>query len=95
MDSLLQGCKGVTGYLDDILVVGPTVAGHLKNLSVVLEKLDKAGLRLNKGKCCFLKSSVEYLGHIIDSQGLLSTTEKVKVIQNGPKPKNVAELSPF
>ena len=29
MDSLLQGCKGVTAYLDDILVAGPTVAGHL------------------------------------------------------------------
>ena len=95
MDSFLQGCKGVTGYLDDILVAGPTVAGHLENLSVVLEKLDKAGLRLNKGKCSFLKSSVEYLGHIIDSQGLLSTTEKVKVIQDALKPKNVTELSPF
>ena len=45
MDSLLQGCKAVTAYLDDIQVVDSTVAGHLENLSAVLDKLDKAGLR--------------------------------------------------
>ena len=94
-DSLLQGCKGVTAYLDDILVAGSTVAGHLENLSAVLHKLNKAGFGLNRGKCSFIKSSVEYLGHIIDSQGLHPTTEKVKAIQDAPKPKNVTELRPF
>ena len=54
MDSLLQECNGVTAYLDDILVAGSNVAGHLENLSAVLDKLDKAGLQLNKENCCFL-----------------------------------------
>ena len=95
MDSPFQGCKGVTAYLDDILVAGSTVAEHLENLSVVLNKLDEAGLRLNKEKCFFLRPSVEYLGHIIDSQGLHPTTEKVKAIQDALKPRNVAELRSF
>ena len=95
MDSLRQGCKEVTAYLDDILVSSLTVAGHLENLSAVLDKLDKAGLQLNREKCSFLKSSVEYLGHIIDCLGLDPTTEKVKAIQDAPKPKNVAELRSF
>ena len=95
MDSLLQGCKGVTAYLNDILVAGLTFASHSENLSAVLDKLDKAGLQLNREKCSFLKSSVEYLGHIIDSQGLHPTTEKVKAIQDAPKPKKVAELRSF
>ena len=67
MDSLLQGCKVVTAYLDDILLAGSTVADYLENLSAVLDKLDKAGLRLNREKCSFLKPSVAYLGHVIDS----------------------------
>ena len=69
MDSLLQGCKGVTAYLDDILVAESTVADYLENLSAVLDNLDKAGLRLNREKCSFLKPYVAYLGHLIDSQG--------------------------
>ena len=61
----------------------------------MLDKLDKAGLRLNRGEYSFLKSSVEFLGHIIDSQGLHSTTKEVKAIQDVPKPKNVTELRSF
>ena len=70
MKTLLQDCKGVTVYLDNILVTGLSVENHLYNLKVVLSKLDKAGLHLNKDKCKFMKTKVEYLGHIIDREGL-------------------------
>ena len=89
MESLLQSCQGLSVYLDDILVTGST------NLDVVLSKLSAAGLRMKRSKCFFLKPSVEYLGHIIDERGLHPTTEKVKAIQEAPKPKNVAELRSF
>ena len=91
--SLLQSCQGVSVYLD-ILVTGSTEADHLQNLDV-LSKLSAAGLHLKRSKCFFLKSSVEYLGHIIDERGLHPTTENVKAIQEASKPKNVAELRSF
>ena len=68
METLLQDCKGVTIYLDDILVTGSSVENHLENLKVVLGKLDKAGLHLNKDKCKFRKTKVEYLGQVIDHE---------------------------
>ena len=37
---------------------------------VVLERLLNAGFRLNKAKCKFFQSSVVYLGHVIDGEGL-------------------------
>ena len=46
MDSLLQGLKHVIVYLDDILITGTTYEEHLKNLEEVLERLQKAGLRV-------------------------------------------------
>ena len=42
-----------------------------------------------------MTDSVEYLGHIVDSEGLHSTEEKVKAIVNAPSPSNVTELRSF
>ena len=95
METLLQGIKGVLVYIDDILVTGPTLEEHLSTLDKVLEKLGRAGLRLNKPKCFFLQPSIEYLGHIIDKDGLHPTEEKVRAIKEAPKPRNVSELRSF
>ena len=95
METLLQGIKGVLVYIDDILVTGPTLEEHLSTLDKVLEKLGTAGLRLNKPKCFFLQPSIEYLGHIIDKDGLHPTEEKVRAIKEAPKPRNVSELRSF
>ena len=66
MKNLFQGCKGVSVYLDDLLVTGSTVKEYLENLDKVLGILATAGLTLNQTKCKFLLPSVEYLGHVID-----------------------------
>ena len=95
MENLFQGCKGVSIYLDDILVTGSTIDNHLQNLNRVLSILATAGLKLNKAKCAFLMPQVEYLGHIIDQHGLHPTKEKVKAIREAPQPHNVNELRSF
>ena len=50
---------------------------------------------MNKQKCSFLLKKIEYLGHIIDSQGLHPTEEKIRAIKNAPQPKNISELRAF
>ena len=42
-----------------------------------------------------MQSSVEYLGHRIDAEGLHTTAEKLKAIVEAPKPTNVQELCSF
>ena len=42
-----------------------------------------------------MRPKIEYLGHIIDAEGLHPTEEKVKAIREAPKPKNVGELRSF
>ena len=95
MENLLQGIKGVSVYIDDILISGSTVEEHLQTLDKVLERLNNAGLRLNKYKCFFLRSWIKYLGHIIDKDGLHPTKEKVQAIREAPTPRNVGELRSF
>ena len=78
MDNLFQVVKGVSVYINDILITGATVEEHAQTLDKVLQILKTAGLKLNQIKCFFLHSEVEYLGHIIiDKDGLHPTTEKV------------------
>lgn len=95
MKGLLQGMDGVIVYIDNILVTGKTRTEHIKTLDEVLARLGKAGLHLNKNKCVFLAPSVSYLGFCIDSQGLHPLPEKVRAIQDAPKPSNVTELKSF
>ena len=95
MENLLQGINGVCVYFDDILVTGSSSEDHLQNLDKVLTKIDEAGLRLKRSKCSFMMSKIEYLGHVIDEHGIHPTEDKVKAIQEAPRPKNVSELRSF
>lgn len=67
MDTILQGIPNVICYIDDILVTGSTDEDHLRNLAEVFSQLEKHGMRINQGKCKFMQSSVEYLGHQTDA----------------------------
>lgn len=95
METLLQGLDGVSVYLDDILVSGRSLEEHLTRLAGVLDRLEKSGMRLNQQKCSFLGSKIEYLGHIIDIEGIHPTSDKVKAIQEAPSPANISQLRSF
>lgn len=92
MDTLLQGLRGVSVYLDDILIAGKSIDDNLENLEAVLQKLQAAGLRLNRKKCLFCHTSLEHLGHVISEHGIQPTEDKVHAIKEAPPPKNVGEL---
>ena len=89
METVLQGIPNV---IDDILVTSATDEELAKMLSLVLERLERAGFRACKSKCKFMQPSVTYLGHKIDWQGLHPPKEKVRVVQDAPSPKSVTEL---
>ena len=95
MDSLFQGLKSVSVYIDDILVTGSSIDEHLSNLDKVLAKLKEAGLRLKRSKCIFLAERVKYLGYIIDQHRLRPTEAKVQAIKEAATPSNITELRAF
>ena len=92
MDQIFQGLNGVQCHLDDIIVTGKTEEEHMHNLQAVLQRIKEYGLRLRKEKCSFLKGSVEYLGHVISSQGIHPSPKNIEAIQKIAGPTNVTEL---
>ena len=95
IEKVLQGLPGVKVYLDDILVSGRTEPEHLSNLGRVFERLTAFGLKLNRDKCEFSRDSLEYLGHVIDAQGIHKSADKIAVILDAPKPTDVSSLKSF
>ena len=72
MEQILQGIPGLVVFMDDIELTGTTAEEHLDRL----QRLEEHGLRLQKSRSEFLKDRVEYLGHIIDKDGLHPVPEK-------------------
>lgn len=95
METLLSGIDGVSCWLDDICVTGPNKQVHLERLREVLQRLKDAGLRLQKEKCEFFKSSVTYLGYVINKNGLQSCPGKVQAILNSPDPTDITGVKRF
>ena len=82
-------------YLDDIIIFSKTLEEHISRLQVVFQKLDEAGLRLKPSKCEFFKDRLEYLGHIVSSQGIKTNPKKIAAIGNWPQPKNITQVRSF
>ncbi|KAG8201895.1 hypothetical protein JTE90_027373 [Oedothorax gibbosus] len=95
MEKMMQGQPGSSVYLDDLLVTGKDENEHLLHLDQILARLSDAGVKLHPGKCEFLKSSMEYLGHGIDRRGLHPVEAKLRAIEEAPSPKNIEELRSF
>lgn len=95
IDKVLAGIPKVICYLDDILVAGSDKKDHLNTLSLVFERLNAAGFKLNKSKCQFEKKSMTYLAHRIDAEGLHPTDTKLKAILDAPIPRDVTQLKSF
>ena len=67
-------------YIDDILVFSKTEKEHAGHLRAVLECLLKAGLRAKLSKCSFAMQSIDFCGHIVDSEGIRPEHDKVAAI---------------
>jgi hypothetical protein len=95
MNEILEGLPGVVCLVDDILVHGSNEEEHKSRLFAVLDRIRKAGVTLNTGKCVFAQTSTRFLGHFINADGIQAETEKTSAITNMETPKSVPELRRF
>ena len=89
---ILKGIEGVICYFDDILCHSKDTAEHEELLKLVHQRLEEAGLQLNKDKCEYRKTEVTFLGHVVDSNGCRPELSKVEAIRGLPEPSDVNEL---
>jgi len=82
-------------YLDDIIIFSNSFEEHLERLNLVMTRLQECGIKLNAEKCFLMKKSVNFLGHVVSSEGVATDPSKIEKIKNYPKPANADELRSF
>lgn len=82
-------------YLDDIIIYSNSISTHFSRLESVFQRIEKYNLKLKGSKCEFFQTKVQYLGHVVSSQGVETDSEKIKVLKEWPVPTSVKELRKF
>ena len=93
LGGLLQNICEV--YLDDIIVYAQSEEELLQNLRQVFVRLEQYNITLNPAKVKVGLTSVEYVGHKIDSEGLSFSEAKREDVWTTPLPKTRRELKSF
>lgn len=91
----MEGLRGVRNISDDIIVFGENQLEHDKNLEAVFKRLSERNLTLNKDKCEFNKSQLEFYGYVFSANGISADSQKVDAIKIAEIPKNVSEVRSF
>nr|GEU49891.1 putative reverse transcriptase domain-containing protein [Tanacetum cinerariifolium] len=87
MDLMNRVCKPyldkfVIVFFDDTLIYCHNKEEHANHLRIILELLRKEKLYANFSKCDFWIRTVQFLGHLIDSQGLHVDLAKIEEVKN-------------
>ncbi|KAG0436055.1 Retrovirus-related Pol polyprotein from transposon [Dictyocoela muelleri] len=70
MNKVLKDVKNVHIYLNDILVYTSNMEEHIKTLSIIFERIRNNNMSINFEKSKFGVSEIDFLGHIINENGI-------------------------
>ncbi|GJR13938.1 putative reverse transcriptase domain-containing protein [Tanacetum coccineum] len=100
MDLMNRVCKPyldkfVIVFIDDILIYSKNKKEHEEHLKLILELLKKEELYAKFSKCEFWIPKVQFLGHVIDSEGIYVDPAKIESIKYWTSPKSPTEIHQF
>ncbi|GJV90361.1 putative reverse transcriptase domain-containing protein, partial [Tanacetum coccineum] len=78
-------------FIDDILNYSRNKEEHANHLRIILELLRKEELYAKFSKCDFWISIMQFLGHVIDSQGIHVDPANIEAVKNLASPTTPIE----
>ncbi|GJS95104.1 putative reverse transcriptase domain-containing protein [Tanacetum coccineum] len=82
-------------FIDDILIYSKNKQEHEEHLKLILKLLKKEELYAKFSKCEFWIPKVQFLGHVIDSEGIYVDPSKIESIKDWTSPKSPTEIRQF
>nr|GFC78288.1 putative reverse transcriptase domain-containing protein [Tanacetum cinerariifolium] len=100
MDLMNRVCKPyfdkfVIAFIDNILIYSKDEKEHEEHLKTILELLKKEELYAKFSKCEFWIPKVQFLGHVIDSQGIHVDPAMIESVKDWTSPKSPMEIHQF
>jgi len=76
-------------YIYDVLSYSRSFSDHFIHLRLILTRLSDAGLRLRADECIWAQHKLPYLGFVLSAQGVQPDPNKLTIIKDAKRPKNV------
>ncbi|KAI3797433.1 hypothetical protein L1987_32690 [Smallanthus sonchifolius] len=100
MDLMNRVCRpmldrSVIVFIDDILNYSKNEGDHACHLKEVLEALMREKLYAKFSKCAFWLREVQFLGHVINPNGIMVDPAKIMTVRDWDIPKTPTEIRSF
>ena len=95
MSDMVHDLPGCEAIIDDLIIWGKDMEEHDARLKAVMQRVRENNLKLSVDKCEFRKDRVSYVGHVLTAEGVKPDYEKIRAVQEMPRPQNVSELHTF
>ncbi|GJU71437.1 putative reverse transcriptase domain-containing protein [Tanacetum coccineum] len=100
MDLMNRVCKPyldkfVIVFIDDILIYSRSEKEHEAHLKTILDLLKEEKLYAKFSKCEFWLKEVQFLGHVVNQNGIHVDPSKVESVKNWKTPESPTEIRSF
>ena len=92
---MIEDKEGAEVIMGDILVWGTTIEEHNRILKIVLDKAWKYNLQLSPNKTEFRKEQIQYVRHVLSSEGLKPDYQKLKAVEQMKAPQSKKGTTTF
>jgi len=87
--------QGVVVYIDDILIYSETVEEHILLVRKVLQWLREYRMAISLEKSVFHVKKVDFLGYVVETDGVTMNEKKVESIKSWKAPVSVKDIQIF
>jgi transposase InsO family protein len=94
MVQITAGLEGIQVYFDDIIVEARDTSELAKRFEALVDRLFDAGMVLSLPKCQ-IGEQVQILGWVRNAEGFQPDPEKLRKLQDMPRPRTVQEVQMF
>ena len=74
-------------YVDDVVIVTPTLTDHIDRLNEVFDCMERAGLKCKPSKCEIPEDSIKYLGRMVDRPGVRPDPDAMETVLTWKAPR--------